>query len=449
MLKLQKGVDILKPIQTIFWFVVMLFTVNMYAVCKYYDNFFLLFAFIPLYLFFNILPSFSRQPTFQLKMLSDGTELAKNMLFTSFLTAIVSVYYLVTDFDNIKFQILINSIVVIILEALMFWNGIIRIYLTSVQLGIKRRIIGALVGWIPIVNIIMLISIIKTCSKEVKFEANKIKINENRKGKLICATKYPIVFVHGVFFRDSKYLNYWGRIPAELEKNGAKVFYGDHQSAQSIAESAAEISRKINAVLVETGAEKVNIIAHSKGGLDCRYAISKLGMANKVASLTTINTPHRGCIFADYLFSKAPQSLVDKVANQYNTTLKKIGDDNPDFTASVKDLTATACEQFNKGVLDSPEVYYQSTASKQNKATSGKFPLNISYPIVKYFDGINDGLVSKESAQWGENFTFLTTKGKRGISHADVIDLTRENIKGFDVREFYVNMVSDLKNKGF
>ena len=48
---------------------------------------------------------------------------------------------------------------------------------------------------------------------------------------------------------------------------------------------------------------------------------------------------------------------------------------------------------------------------------------------------------------WGENYTLLTVKGNRGISHGDMIDLNRENIKGFDVREFYVQLVSDLKNR--
>lgn len=36
-----------------------------------------------------------------------------------------------------------------------------------------------------------------------------------------------------------------------------------------------------------------------------------------------------------------------------------------------------------------------------------------------------------------------------GISHGDVIDLNRENIPGFDVREFYVDLVHDLKERGF
>ena len=30
-----------------------------------------------------------------------------------------------------------------------------------------------------------------------------------------------------------------------------------------------------------------------------------------------------------------------------------------------------------------------------------------------------------------------------------MIDLNRENIKGFDVREFYVQLINDSKTKGF
>ena len=86
--------------------------------------------------------------------------------------------------------------------------------------------------------------------------------------------------------------------------------------------------------------------------------------------------------------------------------------------------------------------------SKLNCAVSGKFPLNFTYPLVKYFDGPNDGLVSEKSFFWGERYQFLTVPGKRGISHGDMIDLNRENIPGFDVREFYVQLVADLKQRG-
>ena len=82
------------------------------------------------------------------------------------------------------------------------------------------------------------------------------------------------------------------------------------------------------------------------------------------------------------------------------------------------------------------------------RAAGGQFPLNFSYVIARLFDGPNDGLVSETSAEWGSAYTFLTATGKRGISHGDVIDLNRTNIEGFDVREFYVELVSSLKARG-
>jgi len=344
---------------------------------------------------------------------------------------------------------LINTLIVILTEALIFWNGIIRVYMTSVQLGIKIRVIGILCGWIPVAHLVALGVIIHTVSKEIKVENDKLILNEKRKEDKICATKYPVLLVHGVFFRDFRYLNYWGRIPKELEKNGAVVYYGCQQSAAAVEACGAELAKRIKEILNETGAKKVNIIAHSKGGLDSRYAISMLGMAPFVASLTTINTPHRGCEFADYLLFKIPKNKQDMLAGTYNAALRKLGDRNPDFMAAVTDLTAAACRKRNETVLDAEGVYYQSVGSKLNYASNGRFPLNFSYPLVKSFDGANDGLVGEGSFPWGENYRFLTVKGRRGISHGDMIDLNRENFEGFDVREFYVQIVAGLKEKGF
>ena len=126
-----------------------------------------------------------------------------------------------------------------------------------------------------------------------------------------------------------------------------------------------------------------------------------------------------------------------------------LGDEAPDFLAAVTDLTASACEARNAATPDAPGVFYQSVMSYCRKAQHGKFPLNMTYPIVKHFDGLNDGLVAVDSAKWGDQFTLLEPRGHRGISHGDVVDLNRENIPGFDVREFYVSLVADLKNRGF
>lgn len=348
--------------------------------------------------------------------------------------------------DPLFWGLIIAAVVVV--ESILFWIGIITVYLTSVQLGIKWRILGVVFGWVPVVNLIMLGIIIRICGDEVRFEKRKFQLNDKRKEEKICKTKYPILLVHGVFFRDFEHVNYWGRIPGELEKNGATLFYGNHNSAAAVDDSAKELEERIRQIVEDTGCEKVNIIAHSKGGLDSRTAVAKTSIAPYVASITTINTPHRGCEFADYLLGKIPKKAQLKIAETYNLAAEKLGDVNPDFLAAVNDLTHSHCEARNKEVQDVPGIFYQSFGSKLNKPFSGQFPLNMTSMFVKFFDGANDGLVGEESFPWGENYTFLQVAGNRGISHGDIIDLNRENIREFDVREFYVQLVAELKRKG-
>jgi len=375
------------------------------------------------------------------------------MLICFLVSCSVEIVYLIIRipmlFSGSSKEWLVSLLFVILTESILFWIGIICVYLSSKQIGLKWRLIGIICGWIPVANIIALLNIIRIASYEYKFESYRININNQRKNQQLCKTKYPLLLVHGVFFRDSEYFNYWGRIPKDLEENGASIYYGNHHSAASVSDCGNELANRIKEIINETGCEKVNIIAHSKGGLDSRYAISKCGMADFVASLTTINTPHRGCEFADYLLNIMPSGLKEAVASAYNTTLHKLGDENPDFIAAVTDLTASSCERFNNEIFDASGVYYKSVGSKMNQASSGRFPLNFSHHLVKYFDGANDGLVGEKSFMWGNDYEFLTINGKRGISHGDVIDLNRENIKGFDVREYYVKLVNSLKEKGF
>ena len=340
-------------------------------------------------------------------------------------------------------------LIAVAVEAVIFWNGMIRVYLTSVQLGLKHRVLAALCGWIPLVNIWYLGKIIRIASEEVEFETEKWELDETRAESEICRTRYPILMVHGVFFRDYRYINYWGRIPRELRRNGAEIYYGCQQSAAAVENSGKELAERIRQIVEETGCGKVNIIAHSKGGLDSRAAIAHQGMGPYVATLTTINTPHRGCLFAEHLLGKVPQAVRQKIADTYNATLRRLGDKDPDFLAAVTDLTASACEKRNSLMPDDPGVVYESVMSYCRRAGHGKFPLNMTHPIVRHFDGKNDGLVSVDSAKWGSRFTLLEPCGKRGISHGDVVDLNRENIPGFDVREFYVGLVADLKRRGY
>lgn len=403
-----------------------------------------------MFVLMNIFPSILTRKLYDTKLvrIRNGYRLLILFLISAFMSFILYLFLIIKYQVDIKL-LLINLLLLVPLLAFVFWNGMIRVYLFSRQLGVRYRLIGFILGLIPIAHIIMLIKIIRVCQKEVKFENKKYKLNLDRKNKEVCKTKYPILLVHGIFFRDFEKVNYWGRIPEELIKNGATIYYGNHSSSLAVEDSAKELSDRIKNIVKETGCKKVNVIAHSKGGLDMRYAISNLGMDKYVCSLSMINTPNHGCIFADYLLDKSSDKLKKKVSGTYNFALKKMGDTNPDFIAGVSDLTSTGVEKLNKKMKHNDNVYYRAYGSILKKSSSGRFPLNLTNKFVHSYDGKNDGLVGIDSFPYNGECTVIESTGKRGISHGDIIDLNRENFDGFDVREFYVSLVNDLKNKGF
>ena len=406
------------------------------------------------YLFTEVMPSHEKGLPFRLQLLSGGYELILSSIYALILQIAGYLVWFslnkpldLTD-RSLLYRLIFHMAIAWFFLLIHYLNGFWRTCFTSSQLGVGLRLLMFFFWWIFPVNLILFFRWCSVVRRELYFERNQYLLDTARVENAVCKTRYPVVMVHGIFFRDWQFLNYWGRIPRTLKKNGAHIYYGGQQSSRSVADSAAELRSEILRILQETGAPKVNIIAHSKGGLDSRYAISRLGMADYVASLTTINTPHRGCLFVDHVLKAFPVWMVRFVAGRYNAIFRKLGDDAPDFLAGVQDLTASACARFNETVPDSPKVYYQSSMSKMRSVRSAGFPLNLGYLLNKKYEGANDGLVSTASAKWG-HFLGLLTAGKKGISHGDMIDLSHKNIKGFDVAEFYVQILIGLKEKGF
>lgn len=267
-----------------------------------------------------------------------------------------------------------------------------------------------------------------------------------------CATRYPIVLIHGAGFRDLKWPVYWGRIPRALEDRGAAVFYGLQDCWGSVETNAAAIAARIDAILAETGAEKVNLIAHSKGGLDARMAASSLGCGPKIASLTTIATPHRGSKTVDRLL-RFPKGVFRLAAFAVDNWIRLIGDKKPDFLRVCQGFSTEAMERFNRENPDVPGVFYQSYACVMTHPLSD-VNLSTANFVLNRIEGPNDGLVSLESAAWGESHV-LRSGVLRGISHLDAIDLrrapfTRKRGEGVgDICSVYVQIVEDLKRRGF
>ena len=123
------------------------------------------------------------------------------------------------------------------------------------------------------------------------------------------AMKYPILMLHGMGFRDDGRIGYWGRIPKALESAGYKVYYGRQDSSASIEVNARQIADSLEEILKSVNTDKVNIIAHSKGGLEARYLASALGYGDRIASISTLSTPHNGSKTVDRLM-RFPDGLI-------------------------------------------------------------------------------------------------------------------------------------------
>jgi len=265
-----------------------------------------------------------------------------------------------------------------------------------------------------------------------------------------CDTKYPIMLIHGTGFRDRKFLNYWGRIPAALEKQGAKLFYGHQDSWGSIEYNAKILKDNLEKIVAETNCEKVNIIAHSKGGVEARYLISSLGMEGRIASLTTIATPHHGSKTIDIL-CKLPKWLYKIAAFFTDLFFRMLGDKKPDFYTASRQFRTIHMKGFNEENPDASSVYYQSYAAVMKSPFSDFF---LFWPslFVGLIEGENDGLVTPVSATWTNFKGILRGTTRRGISHADEVDTRRMNFTKktsengvSDIRNFYIGVVAGLK----
>jgi triacylglycerol lipase len=216
----------------------------------------------------------------------------------------------------------------------------------------------------------------------------------------------PIVLAHGIarfdilleILRTKKnhpdtelgdHFQYFRGIKTYLEDHGFRVFHPNQDFAGPVDLRAEQLRARVNEVLAETGAHKVHIIGHSMGGLDARHMIVDKEMAERVASLTTIGTPHRGTGLADHVIDHGGVFLMDSLRRLINLD-------------GFADLTVAACERFNKRAEDSEarnNVVYQTYASAEDRHLV--FALLIpSWMFIRDQQGRNDGLVPFTSQQW-------------------------------------------------
>jgi len=256
-------------------------------------------------------------------------------------------------------------------------------------------------------------------------------------------TKYPIILVHGLAIKDYKSIKAFGKIEQTLIDAGYDAYTSKQDAFGSIENNAAQLKEFILEILEKTKSEKVNIIAHSKGGLDAKYMITELDMKDSVASLTTLCTPHKGSAIASHIWS-LPEWIKKALSFFINGFYKLIGDKNPDSMKACEQLTKTNGDKTEESFSD--KIYCQSYATKLK---SGKDCLLMAVPMIlyTYTDGAeNDGVVSEESAKF-ENYRGECLDDS--VSHLQIVDLFAKRKNRKKILDFYVELCRELKEMGY
>ncbi|MFW6415585.1 MAG: esterase/lipase family protein, partial [Thermodesulfobacteriota bacterium] len=207
-----------------------------------------------------------------------------------------------------------------------------------------------------------------------------------------CETRNPIVLAHGMG-ASAEVLgiaDYWWGIEDALENKGGKVYTTSVNAMDSTRNKAKDFASQVRDIIATTPAEKVNIIAHSHGGLYARDAITNCDLASKVASLTTIGTPHRGSSVADLIVHKTPDVFRDILGDSLDLAYAFVlGDSDPDSLQNGYDLCTDYMQNtFNPETPNVNGVYYQSYAGK-NKWSAPNLILEPTWIYMESKEGDN------------------------------------------------------------
>ena len=159
--------------------------------------------------------------------------------------------------------------------------------------------------------------------------------------------------------------------------------------------------------------QRIIIVAHSMGGLDARYMISELGMADQVAGLLSVTTPHRGSPYADWCILNLGTRLGGlRLMNMIGLDVR-----------AVSDLTTESCRRFNRQIKNAPGVQYFSISASRPWQRVPPWAIH-SHRIITAKEGDNDSLVSVKSSTWGDHLDTWPADHWHTINHRYVLELS-------------------------
>ena len=223
-------------------------------------------------------------------------------------------------------------------------------------------------------------------------------------------TIYPIVLAHGlVGFTRVGSIDYFYGVPRDLTSQGSLVYTTLTSAVNGSAEVRGEqLLKQVNTVLALTGKTKVNLIGHSQGGLDSRYVLGVA--ATKVASVTTVGTPHKGTPVADLaikIVRGEPTGLLQSAANalangvgQLITGVSGGGSSNQSLMSSLNTLSTTGAATFNQRFPAGVPTSACGTGSTTTQGV-GLYSWGGASPFTNVLDPIDGALTAASVAFWG------------------------------------------------
>ncbi|HET6528336.1 MAG TPA: alpha/beta fold hydrolase [Balneolaceae bacterium] len=273
----------------------------------------------------------------------------------------------------------------------------------------------------------------------------KYQLNEFPEPEVVYL-KYPVLICHGYgaiasLIKPSPLYD----VALLLRKHNVLAFAPNIVPYAKIETRAERWVEVIHNLLEKIPYQKVNIVAHSMGGLDIRYALANLDISNNVASLTTVATPHHGTSLAE-LTLKTPEAIREKLADFLDWMGEQIyPHTKSEAVASAEQLTRRyITETFNPQVPNHPRVPYYSYSAAVGKGTPHPIRVITRYQNNYIFEqeGPNDGMVSAESAKWGEHIETIH------LSHLEQMNLRVKDDRKILFEAFWLEVIQMLQDKG-
>jgi triacylglycerol lipase len=260
--------------------------------------------------------------------------------------------------------------------------------------------------------------------------------------------RHPLVLMHGfgvlAAFRRGGMLH---EQAMHLRKRGVWAFAPNVSPYHTVTARADQWEARFERILRETDAEQFHLVAHSMGGLDARFLVSRRGWGEHVATLTTVSTPHRGATAADYVMEQ-PERLRRLVADAAEWLGRQTlpDDDASDFLRAVREMRpAYVQNEFNPATPDHPSVQYRSYAGRAGRGTDVAISpfFRLLNAVIYEREGVNDGYVATESARWGD------FRGLLDGDHARQVGLAAGGLRRVpDADAFYRRLAEDLAGEG-